>query len=38
MIQARYYDILTKTNQKQEMKSGDEIVADIVSRAGLEIR
>lgn len=36
MIKMRYYDIINN-QQKQETRSGDEIVADIVSRAGLEL-
>ena len=37
MIKMRYYDILKNQPKTKETKSGDEIVADIVSRAGLEI-
>ena len=38
MIQVRYYDIAMKTEERKETKSGDEIVKDIVARAGLEIK
>ena len=38
MINARYYDIINKKNVKEEeKKSGEEIVRDIVARAGLEL-
>ena len=37
MINARYYDIINKKNMKEEKKSGEEIVRDIVARAGLEL-
>ena len=38
MIEAKYYDLINRTTQpKKEQKTGDEIVADIISRAGLEI-
>lgn len=36
MVSVRYYDIINK--KKAEVKSGDEIVADIVARAGLELK
>ena len=34
-IQERYYDII---NKKQDKRSGDEIAADIIKRAGLTIK
>ena len=38
MLNARFYDIIHNTVQKpEEKKSGDEIVIDIVNRAGLEL-
>ena len=37
MIKVRYYDMLMNTYKQKEEKSGNEIVADIVKRAGLEI-
>ena len=37
MIQAEYYDIINKQQKHEESKSGEEIVADIVKRAGLEM-
>lgn len=37
MIKVRYIDLINKKQTKKETKSGDEIVTDIVSRAGLEI-
>ena len=37
MIKVRYYDMVTNASKPKEEKSGDEIVADIVKRAGLEI-
>lgn len=37
MIKAKYIDIINKKNTKAEKKSGDEIVADIVKKAGLEL-
>lgn len=37
MIQVKYYDIINQKSQREETKNGDEIVADIVSRAGLEL-
>lgn len=37
-IKVRYYDIIEKSDNNVEKKSGDEIVTDIVSRAGLEMR
>lgn len=33
----RYYDIITKQEKHEDTKSGEEIVADIVARAGLEL-
>ena len=36
VIKAKYYEIIGNHN-KQEQKSGDEIVVDIVTRAGLEL-
>ena len=38
MLKVRYYDIIEKSQNNAEKKSGDEIVKDIVTRAGLEIR
>ena len=37
MIKERYHDIISKTEKQKETKSGEEIVADIVNRGGLEI-
>lgn len=38
MIKGRYFDIINKQQHKVEnKKSGNEIVADIVTRAGLEL-
>ena len=38
MLKARFYDIIHNTTQEpEEKKSGDEIVIDIVNRAGLEL-
>jgi len=37
MVGARFYDIINKQQTETETKSGDEIVADIVGRAGLEL-
>lgn len=34
-IQQRYYDII---NRKQDKRSGDEIAADIIKKAGLVIK
>ena len=36
VVSARYYDLISKSKQL-EQKSGDEIVAEIVARAGLEL-
>lgn len=36
-MKLRYSDILMKQPKSKETKSGDEIVTDIVTRAGLEI-
>ena len=36
MINMRYYGIINKQTQKKA-KRGDEIVVDIVTRAGLEL-
>ena len=35
MVKVRYYDMVNK--QHKETKSADEIVADIVARAGLGV-
>jgi hypothetical protein len=37
VIKANYYDIINKKNQQQDTRSGEEIVADIINRAGLEL-
>lgn len=37
MIKARYYDIVRQKTTPKETKSGDEIVTDIIARAGLEL-
>ena len=37
MIKQKYYDIIKGKAKHAETKSGDEIVAEIVSRAGLEL-
>ena len=37
MIKARYYDVIRQKTTPKETKSGDEIVADIIARAGLEL-
>ena len=37
MIKDKFYDIISGKRTQAETKSGDEIVADIVSRAGLEL-
>ena len=37
MIKVRYYDMVTNASKPKEQKNGNEIVADIVKRAGLEI-
>ena len=38
MIKMKYYDIVNrKRSRYDENKSGDEIAADIVKRAGLEL-
>ena len=37
MIKERYYNIINRKQKREETKSGEEIVADIVSRAGLEL-
>lgn len=36
-MKVRYIDLINKKQTQTETKSGDEIVTDIVSRAGLEI-
>lgn len=35
-MKARYYDLITP--QKQDTRTGDEIVADIIKRAGLVVK
>lgn len=37
MIKKRFIDIINKPAPKAETKSGEEIVRDIVTRAGLEL-
>ena len=37
MISARFYDIINEQNKHDEKKTGEEIVADIITRAGLEV-
>ena len=37
VIKMKYYDIISGKHQRIEQKSGEEIAADIVKRAGLEI-
>lgn len=37
VIKARYYDMLNIDQKQKDERSGDEIVADIVTRAGLEL-
>lgn len=38
MLKARFYDIIHNNVQEpEEKKNGDEIVIDIVNRAGLEL-
>jgi len=37
MIQVRYFDIINSKKNETEAKSGDEIVREFVSRAGLEL-
>ena len=37
MLQKRYYDLVNRKQEYAEAKSGDEIVADIVARAGLKV-
>lgn len=37
VINARFYDMVTRQLNAEEKKSGEEIVVDIVTRAGLEL-
>lgn len=37
VIKDKFYDLINRKNKHVETKSGDEIVADIVSRAGLNL-
>ena len=37
MLKARFYDMIHNTQEPEEKKNGDEIVADIVNRTGLEL-
>lgn len=37
MIKAKYYDTIIKQKHEVMEKSGEEIVAEIVKRAGLEL-
>ena len=37
MIKHSYYDIIKGQRNHEETTNGDEIVADIVARAGLEL-
>ena len=37
MISERYYEIINHKQKHEEKKSGDEVVLDIVDRAGLEL-
>ena len=37
MINIRYFDVIDTQKKNPEKKTGDEIVVDIVKRAGLEI-
>ena len=37
MISARFYDIISNKDKHVEEKTGEEIVLDIVNRAGLEV-
>jgi len=37
MINIRFYDVINDNEKHKETKNGNEIVADIVKRAGLEL-
>ena len=37
MINARFYDVVSPDKKNVKTKSGDEVVADFVERAGLKI-
>lgn len=37
IITARYIDVIKKKNKPEDKRSGEEIVADVVTKAGLEL-
>ena len=37
IITARYIDVIKRKNKPEDKRSGEEIVADVVTKAGLEL-